>query len=148
MPFFQNVVWKLGFRPLSSKMWFKTWISNPFSFKIWSETQVLDPFLPKCGLKPRFQITFFQNVVRNLGFRPLSSKMWFEIWFHITFFQNIITDQYNGYGIYFFENFCVAIPLREVTCLCFPPYNYGSSVKTYINEIFFFRPYLSNTKNV
>ena len=57
-PFLQNVVWNLGFRPLSFKMWSKTWVS--------------DPFLQK----PRFQTPFFQNVVQNLGFRPLSSKMW------------------------------------------------------------------------
>ena len=38
-------------------------------------TSVSDPFLSTCDPKPRFQTSFFQNIVQNLGFRPLSSKM-------------------------------------------------------------------------
>ena len=37
---------------------------------------VSDPFPPKCNPKPQFQTPFLQNVVRNLGFRPVSSKKW------------------------------------------------------------------------
>ena len=47
----------------------KTQVSDPFPPKS-------NPFPPKCGPKPRFQTAFLQNVVQNLGFRALSSKMW------------------------------------------------------------------------
>ena len=199
-PFLQNVVQNLGFRPLSSKMWSKTWVSDPFPAKcdlwkpakgqfpfswpknhqneaflvenyiknfqgfkmcflkafkkarglfslfisshtfshfltsdtfshlsaksyhagpkpaigaIWVRPHLLMQFRAKsyhvspkhlgaiwvrphpakqfCGKRYHvFQTPFLQNVVQNLGFRPLSSKMWSKTWVSARFLQNVI----------------------------------------------------------
>ena len=57
-PFLQNVVQNLGFRPLSSKMWSKTWVSDPFPAKCDLWTFLVKNYMNFQGFKMCFLKAF------------------------------------------------------------------------------------------